>query len=179
MYFETCCCQSEGMKLARAIEHRAKYECVPAVVLVSRAVAQLAASSGGNLEEAPALTVATPSVLTKNMITNASFRTKKLESDINRVENDEDMEKEKEKMGAIAEEAEADVERLNRMNIKEGQDNIDGADKVKIAEKLKAKMENVRDNVRIPIRKKDKDKDKDKERGISESSDKDELMVKG
>ena len=152
---------------------------MPSVILVSRAVSQLAASSGGNLVEAPALSVATPSVLTKNMITNASFRTKKLESDINRVENDEDMEKEKEKMGAIAEEAEADVERLNRMNIKEGQDNIDGADKVKIAEKLKAKMENVRDNVRIPIRKKDKDKDKDKERGISESSDKDELMVKG
>jgi len=166
---------SEGMKLARAIEHRAKYECVPAVVLVSRAVAQLAASSGGNLEEAPALTVATPSVLTKNMITNASFRTKKLEGDIPRVENDEDANLAAEKMGIIAEEAEADVERMNKMNLKEGQDALDGEGKVKIGEKFKAKIE----NVRLPIRKKDKEKDKDKERGVSESSDKDnELVVK-
>ena len=165
-----------GLQLSKDIEFRARHDSYANVIIVSKAVFQLASSSSARIEAPP---ISTPSVLTKNMITNASFRTKKLESDINRVENDEDMEKEKEKMGAIAEEAEADVERLNRMNIKEGQDNIDGADKVKIAEKLKAKMENVRDNVRIPIRKKDKDKDKDKERGISESSDKDELMVKG
>ena len=168
--------QSEGLKLARGIEHRAKYECVPSVILVSRAVSQLAASSGGNLVEAPALSVATPSVLTKNMITNASFRTKKLEGDIPRVENDEDANLAAEKMGIIAEEAEADVERMNKMNLKEGQDALDGEGKVKIGEKFKAKIE----NVRLPIRKKDKEKDKDKERGVSESSDKDnELVVKG
>ena len=183
--------QSEGLKLARAIEYRAQYESVPTVILVSRAVTQLADSSGGNIVEAPAITVATPSVLTKNMITNASFRTKKLEGDIPRVENDEDAKLAAEKMGMIAEEAEADVERMNKMNLKEGQDALDGEhgeNKVKIGEKFKAKMENVKENVkenvRLPIRKKDKDKDKekekDKERGVSESSDKDnEIVVKG
>ena len=129
--------------------------------------------------------MATPSQLTKNMITNASFRTKKLECDIPRVECEEDSANlNSDKMGIIAEEVEADVERINKLNLKENTDNPDGADKVKIAEKIKAKMENVRENVRenvkIPIRKKekDKDKDKDKERGASESSDKEELRSK-
>ena len=127
--------------------------------------------------------IATPSVLTKNMITNASFRTKKMEGDIPRVDNGEEENNFGEKMGMILEEAEAEVERMNKLNMKEGQDNPDGIDKVNMADKLKAKIENVRDNVRIPIRKKDKDKDKDldkdKERGVSESSDKDDFTVKG
>jgi len=172
---------ASGVKLAKDIEFRAKYECAASVILVSRAVAQLAATSSGNIAETPQL--ATPSVLTKNMITNASFRTKKLEGDIPRVENDEESHAQAEKMGMIVEEAEAEVERINKLNMKDGQDNFDGVDKVNIAEKLKDKMENVRDKVRIPIRKKDKDKEKDKEkekekeRGTSESSDKDNNEV--
>jgi len=171
----------EGIKLSRDIEYRGKYECVPSVVLVSKAVSQLAATSGGTMVvETPQ--IATPSVLTKNMITNASFRTKKMEGDIPRVDNGEEENNFGEKMGMILEEAEAEVERMNKLNMKEGQDNPDGIDKVNMADKLKAKIENVRDNVRIPIRKKDKDKDKDldkdKERGVSESSDKDDFTVK-
>ena len=174
--------QREGIKLSRDIEYRAKYECVPGVVLVSKAVSQLAATSGGTMAvETPQ--IATPSVLTKNMITNASFRTKKMEGDIPRVDNGDEENNLGEKMGMILEEAEAEVERMNKLNMKEGQDNPDGIDKVNMADKLKAKIENVRDNVRIPIRKKDKDKDrdfdKDKERGVSESSDKDDFTVKG
>lgn len=170
---------ASGVKLAKDIEFRAKYECAASVILVSRAVAQLAATSSGNIAETPQ--IATPSVLTKNMITNASFRTKKLEGDIPRVENDEEIQAQAEKMGMIVEEAEAEVERINKLNMKDGQDIMDGVDKVNIAEKLKDKMENVRDKVRIPIRKKDKEKekekDKEKERGTSESSDKDNNEV--
>ena len=169
------------------IEFRAKYESIPNVVLVSRAVSQLVTSSDTGAESHH---LATPSSgLTKNMITNASFRTKKLEMDIPRKESDEDADREfAEKMGIIPEDVEAEVERMSKMNLKDA-DNVDGGEneKVKISEKLKAKMENVRDNVkenvRNQIRKKDKDKDKekDKERGISESSaDKDEIpVVKG
>merc|ERR1719341_2806875 len=151
---------SEGLKLARAIEYRAKYDSVPTVILVSRAVTQLAESSGGNIVEAPAITVATPSVLTKNMITNASFRTKKLEGDIPRVET-EDEAATGERMGVISEEAETEVEKSNKN--KENEAVVDGVDKVNIADKIKAKMENVRDNVRIPTRKKEKEREKDKD----------------
>merc|ERR1711874_3532 len=72
--------------------------------------------------------------------------------------------------GIITEEGEVDVERINKLNLKESSDAPDGADKVKIAEKIKAKMDNVR--------KKEKEKDKDKERGASETSDKDEMRIK-
>merc|ERR1711982_195787 len=51
---------------------------------------------------------------------------------------------------------------------------VDGGDKVNIADKIKAKLETARDNVRIPTRKKEKERDKEKERGVSESSDKEE-----
>ena len=109
------------------------------------------------------------------MITNASFRTKKLECDIPRVETEEDGGNvNNDKMGIITEEGEVDVERINKLNLKESSDNPDGADKVKIAEKIKAKMDNVRENVKIPIPRK-KEKEKDKERGASESSDKEEV----
>ena len=108
------------------------------------------------------------------MITNASFRTKKLECDIPRVETDEEGGNlNPDKMGIIAEEMEGEVERINKMNLKESSDNPDGADKVKIAEKIKAKMDNVRENVKIPIPRK-----KDKERGASETSDKEEMRSK-
>merc|ERR1719228_1731553 len=115
--------------------------------------------------------ISTPSQLTKNMITNASFRTKKLEGDIPRIETDEDAAN-GERMGVISEEAETEMDKSNR--IKENEAVVDGVDKVNIADKIKAKMENVRDNVRIPTRKKEKEKEKEKERGVSESSDKEE-----
>lgn len=175
-------CGMVGLQLSKDIEFRARHDSYANVIIVSKAVSQLASSSSARIEAPP---ISTPSVLTKNMITNASFRTKKLECDIPRVECEEDSANlNSDKMGIIAEEVEADVERINKLNLKENTDNPDGADKVKIAEKIKAKMENVRENVRenvkIPIRKKekDKDKDKDKERGASESSDKEELRIK-
>ena len=42
------------------------------------------------------------------------------------------------------------MDKSNR--IKENEAVVDGVDKVNIADKIKAKMENVRDNVRIPTR---------------------------
>ena len=174
-------CGMVGLQLSKDIEFRARHDSYANVIIVSKAVSQLASSSSALIEAPP---ISTPSVLTKNMITNASFRTKKLECDIPRVESEEDgANLNPDKMGIIAEEVEADVERINKLNLKENSsDNPDGADKVKIAEKIKAKMENVRENVRenvkIPIRKKEKDKDKDKERGASESSDKEEVRSK-
>lgn len=170
-------CGMVGLQLSKDIEFRARHDSYANVIIVSKAVSQLASSSSVTIEAPP---ISTPSVLTKNMITNASFRTKKLECDIPRVESEEDSANLNlnDKMGIIAEEVEADVERINKLNLKENSsDNPDGADKVKIAEKIKAKMENVRENVRenvkIPIRK--KERDKDKERGASESSDKEDL----
>ena len=76
-------------------------------------------------------------------------RTKKLEGDIPRVEADDEAAA-GERMGVISEEAETETERTNK--IKDGEAVADGVDKVNIAEKIKAKMENVRDNVRIPTR---------------------------
>lgn len=161
---------STGAQLVRDIEFRGRHDSLSNVLLVSRSVIQLAARATGTVE---APHISTPSQLSKNMITNASFRTKKLEGDIPRVEADDEAAA-GERMGVISEEAETETERSNK--IKDGEAVADGVDKVNIADKIKAKMENVRDNVRIPTRKKEKERDKkdDKERGISESSDKEE-----
>ena len=126
----------------RNIEYRAKYEAVPSVVLVAKAVAQLADKSGDTIVETHHL--ATPSGLTKNMITNASFRTKKLEGDIPIVEKDHDAAERDfaEKMGMIPEDVEAEVEKMNKLSMKEQYpDTMDGGKSEKISEKLKAKME--------------------------------------
>jgi len=164
-------CGLVGLQLSKDIEFRARHDSYANVIIVSKAVFQLASSSSARIEAPP---ISTPSVLTKNMITNASFRTKKLECDIPRVETEEEGGNTNgDKMGIIAEEMEGEVERINKMNLKESSDNPDGADKVKIAEKIKAKMDNVRENVKIPIPRK-----KDKERGASETSDKDEMKTK-
>ena len=72
-----------------------------------------------------------------------------MEGDIPRIETDEDAAN-GERMGVISEEAETEVDKSNR--IKENEAVVDGVDKVNIADKIKAKMENVRDNVRIPTR---------------------------
>jgi len=161
---------SVGTQLVRDIEFRGRHDSLANVLMVSRAVLQIATRATGSVE---APHISTPSQLTKNMITNASFRTKKLEGDIPRVET-EDEATTGERMGVISEEAETEVEKSNKN--KENEAVVDGVDKVNIADKIKAKMENVRDNVRIPTRKKEKEreKDKDKERGVSESSDKEE-----
>lgn len=55
-----------------------------------------------------------------------------------------------ERMGVISEEAETDVDKTNR--IKDNEAVVDGVDKVNIADKIKAKIVDVRDNVRIPTR---------------------------
>jgi len=154
---------SSGMQLVRDIEFRGRHDSLANVMLVSRSVIQLAARATGTVD---APHISTPSQLSKNMITNASFRTKKLEGDIPRKENDDEANS-GDRMGVISEELESESDKLK---VKET--DTDNLDKVNIADKIKAKMENVRDNVRIPTRK--KEKERDKERGISESSDKDE-----
>jgi len=161
---------SVGTQLARDIEFRGRHDSLANVLLVSRAVLQLATRATGSVE---APHISTPSQLTKNMITNASFRTKKLEGDIPRIETEEDAAN-GERMGVISEEAETEIDKTNRM--KDNEAVVDGVDKVNIADKIKAKIVDVRDNVRIPTRKKEKEKEreKDKERGVSESSDKED-----
>ena len=135
--------QMVGLQLSKDIEFRARHDSYANVIIVSKAVFQLASSSSARIEAPP---ISTPSVLTKNMITNASFRTKKLECDIPRVETEEEAGNlNTDKMGIITEEGEVDVERINKLNLKESSDAPDGADKVKIAEKIKAKMDNVRE----------------------------------
>jgi len=161
---------SVGTQLVRDIEFRGRHDSLANVLLVSRSVLQIAARATGTVE---APHISTPSQLTKNMITNASFRTKKLEGDIPRVETDDEAAT-GERMGVISEEAETELDKS--MKNKDNEAVVDGVDKVNIADKIKAKMENVRDNVRIPTRKKEKEREreKDKERGVSESSDKEE-----
>ena len=77
------------------------------------------------------------------------FRTKKLEGDIPRIETEEDAAN-GERMGVISEEAETEIDKTNRM--KDNEAVVDGVDKVNIADKIKAKIVDVRDNVRIPTR---------------------------
>ena len=72
-----------------------------------------------------------------------------MEGDIPRIETEEDAAN-MERMGVISEEAETDVDKTNR--IKDNEAVVDGVDKVNIADKIKAKIVDVRDNVRIPTR---------------------------
>jgi len=151
---------SIGSQLVKDIEFRGRHDSMANVLLTSRAVLQLAVRAAGSPQEPH---MATPSQLTKNMITNASFRTKKMEADIARVETDE----EGERMGVISEEAEQDDKGSGT-----GQEKINGPDdKVNIADKIKAKMENVRENVRMPDGMRIRKKEKEKERGLSEASE--------
>jgi len=139
---------SVGVQLVKDIEFRGRHDSLANVLLVSRAVLQLASRATGSPQEPH---MATPSQLTKNMITNASFRTKKMEADIARVETEEDGER----MGVISEEQEQDEKPPGSQEKANGPD-----DKVNIADKIRAKMENVKENVRMPdgmrIRKKEK-----------------------
>lgn len=139
---------SVGVQLVKDIEFRGRHDSLANVLLVSRAVLQLASRATGSPQEPH---MATPSQLTKNMITNASFRTKKMEADIARVEIEEDGER----MGVISEEQEQDEKPPGSQEKANGPD-----DKVNIADKIRAKMENVKENVRMPdgmrIRKKEK-----------------------
>jgi hypothetical protein len=79
-------CYSVGMHLIRDIEFRARHSSMDSVLLVSRALLQMA-PNGPSVEEQRY--ISTPSQLSKNIITNASFRTKKLEGDIPRLEEDD------------------------------------------------------------------------------------------
>ena len=72
-----------------------------------------------------------------------------MEGDIPRIETEEDVAN-GERMGVISEEAETDIDKTNRM--KDNEAVVDGVDKVNIADKIKAKIVDVRDNVRIPTR---------------------------
>lgn len=146
-----------GSQLVKDIEFRGRHDSLANVLLVSRAVLQLATRAAGSPQEPH---IATPSQLTKNMITNASFRTKKMEADIARIETEEDGER----MGMISEEQEQEDKVSGS-----GQDKVTGSDdKVNIADKIKAKMENVRENVRMPDGMRIRKKEKEKERALSE-----------
>jgi len=139
-----------GLTLIRDIEFRGKHASMDSVLLVSRALLKMA-PNGPSVDEKRY--ISTPSQLSKNIITNASFRTKKLEMDIPRVEPEDEGGKEDGggggagggvKMGVIVEEEEA-----------QGQDNKKHKDDENIASKIKARME----HVHIPvIRKKNRDR---------------------
>jgi len=149
-----------GAQLARDIEFRGRHESLANVLLLSRAVLKLSSSASASGETTH---ISTPSQLTKNMITNASFRTKKLDGDIPKVESDDEVVVEK--MGVISEEREGQL--VGEPPIDKRLPGVQGQESSNITDKFKAKMENMRDNVRIPIRK----KEKEKERAISEGSD--------
>ena len=76
-------CGMVGLQLSKDIEFRARHDSYANVIIVSKAVSQLASSSSARIEAPP---ISTPSVLTKNMITNASFRAKKIGDDIPKVQ---------------------------------------------------------------------------------------------
>ena len=126
-------CFNAGLHLIRDIEFRARHGCMDSVLLVSRALLQMA-PKGPSVEEQRY--ISTPSQLSKNIITNASFRTKKLEGDIPRVEEEEGAGggSEGSKMAPITEEEE---------NVQEGKKSKD-KDADNIADRIKAKMENVK-----------------------------------
>ena len=77
--------QPAGQTLVRDIEFRARHDSLATAILVAKAVSGVAPLA--TLVEPT--TLAAPTQLSKNMITNASFRTKKLEGDIPRVEDEE------------------------------------------------------------------------------------------
>ncbi|XP_023339775.1 hyccin-like isoform X2 [Eurytemora carolleeae] len=122
-------CFGVGMHLIRDIEFRARHSSMDSVLLVSRALLQMA-PNGPSIEEQRY--ISTPSQLSKNIITNASFRTKKLEGDIPRLEDDEGPSSLESKMTIITEEEEEG-----------GQETRKGRDMENIADKIKARMENV------------------------------------
>jgi len=133
-----------GMCLIRDIEFRAKHGSMDSVLLVSRALIKMA-PHGPSVEEQRY--ISTPSQLSKNIITNASFRTKKLETDIPRVEPDEEggtgsLDASKLMMAIVEEEGE--VREGEAKKSKDGEN---------ITDKIKARMENVTsrmESVRIP-----------------------------
>lgn len=158
-----------GQSLVRDIEFRARYESLATVMLASRSVTNVAPLATSAVEQP---TIAAPTQLSKNMITNASFRTKKLEGDIPRVETEDGTSLEASRpnaMTVISEEAEEQLvsgEKKHDGKQKDKDKDKDKDNEINIADKIKgykAKMENV-----IPIRK------KDKERAASEGSDKEE-----
>lgn len=148
-------CLNVGVALARDIEFRGRRECLASVLLASRALLQLAprVSTGEDQRY-----ITTPTTLSKNMITNASFRTKKLEGDIPRVDGEEGPPSlDTSRMSAIVEEGEEKEE--NKKGMRELEN---------ITDKIKARME----IVRMPLKKKDRDRlfDKDVDR-VGKSGD--------
>ena len=63
--------QAAGCQLVRHVELRGRRDCLAEVLLVSRAVLQLSTTATPSIDPPH---ISTPSQLTKNMITNASFR---------------------------------------------------------------------------------------------------------
>jgi len=154
--------QPAGQTLVRDIEFRARHDSLATAILVAKAVSGVAPLA--TLVEPT--TLAAPTQLSKNMITNASFRTKKLEGDIPRVEDEEGNSLETTRqnpMTVISEEMEDQVLVVDKKH-----DGRQKENETNMADKFKAKLE----NVRMPIRK----KDKEKERAASESSDKEEKV---
>lgn len=143
-------CLNVGVALTRDVEFRGRRECLASVLLVSRALLELAPGVSTGEEQRY---ITTPTTLSKNMITNASFRTKKLEGDIPRVDGEEGPPSlDTSRMSAIAEEG--DEKEDNKKGIR---------DLENITDKIKARME----IVRMPLKKKDRDRlfDKDVDRG--------------
>jgi len=158
-----------GLDLVRDIEFRARYETLPTVILVARSVNNVAPLATAAVSQP---TIAAPTQLSKNMITNASFRTKKLEGDIPRVEDEEGQTNgdnpRPNAMTVISEEAE---EQLTTGDKRQDGKQKDKDSETNIVDKMKGYKEKLEN--KIPIRK------KDKERAVSEGSDKEERSKGG
>jgi len=169
---------SGGLTLIRDIEFRAKHASMDSVLLVSKALLKMAPQSGAYMEDNQQRYISTPSQLSKNLITNASFRAKKLEGDIPRVETGEDGAAgvvggvgvggvagaqtliDHTKMGVIAEEED--------IQLYPGEGGKKSKEDGNIADKIKARME----NVRIPNMRKKLDRNSETDNGSHHKEEK-------
>ena len=78
--------QMQGAQVVELIKQRASSQASPGLLLTVNAVKTLVLNSGPS--QLPSTSITTPSQIAKNMITNASFRAKKMGDDIPKVENE-------------------------------------------------------------------------------------------
>ena len=74
------------LKVVELIRQRASAQGCPSLLLTADAVRTVVLSNGPS--QLPAASITTPSQIAKNMITNASFRAKKIGDDIPKVESE-------------------------------------------------------------------------------------------
>ncbi len=80
--------QMAGSQMVELIRHRGSALGSPQVLVAANAVRTLVLTSGPS--HLPAASISTPNQIAKNLITNASFRAKKISDDIAKVQSDKD-----------------------------------------------------------------------------------------